>query len=256
MMKNNIVHSIMAFLMVLLLLLHVRAFAGAGVGVYGSLSAGKNNLKVVDSVYFERTDNVVSYMTYGCGFVADTNLDGKNIFSYRFRAGYDYNHADSAKTKKLHRVMQSNILAAGVYRDESVRIWIGPQIGLGYLWGSNTYTDMNFIFRGDIPLYNNTLNFSKMNIHLGLVAGININIVKHFTLSVEGGFRYNMYADLDDSSFFTAKRFEDYFPVMGPEGHLSISFMYRMSTDEANEVKTEPVQDNRTIKLQNLKKAM
>jgi hypothetical protein len=71
---------------------------------------------------------------------------------------------------------------------------------------------------------------NMLNFHLGIVLGINFNITEHFTLALDTGFRYNMHIELDGLKFGSSAKFQDNFPLMGPEGNITLSFMYRMDT--------------------------
>jgi hypothetical protein len=211
----------------ILLGFHRVGIAG-GVGIFGTWGTGKNNFQSTQSIIFwGKTDNVRGYMGYGCGFIADTNLGTEKIFNYRFKIGYDYQVSDSKENKKMHRGMLSNTFGAAIYNDVLLRIWLGPQIGIGYYWGINRFIDQNFIYNLMIPYPKTASNINTLNLHLGLVLGINVNVTKSFALAFEGGLRFNMYYEVINPSQSPQKRMEDYFEVMGPEGYISLALMYR-----------------------------
>ena len=105
------------------------AFGRSGIGIYGAWGTGNNNVSInlqnrmlkYPSAY-QKIDYIRSFMGYGCGFIADSNLDGEKIFNYRFKLGYDYLVSDSDENKKLHRGMISNTFGVGIYRDDLVRL--------------------------------------------------------------------------------------------------------------------------------------
>ncbi len=168
-------------------------------------------------------------MTVGCGFVADTNLGKKSVFNYRFSVGYDYQKSDNVDIKMLHRVSMTHIVGAGIYSDDTVRLWVGPHVGFGYLWGSNRYInpDYNSSYSLGDNSYWETLSFSTANFHIGMTLGFNINISSSVTIPLEGGFRFHIYTDFKKESKDGIHK--KLFNVMGPEGYAAIGVMYRFN---------------------------
>lgn len=224
-----------------IILFYSTGFAG-GIGVYTVLGTGINTLNtnmqnnvVKNGFMNQKTDNVRSFMSYGAGLIADTNLDGEKIFNYRFKLGYDYQVSDSDENKKLHRGMLTNIFGFGLYRDEQIRLWIGPLVGIGYLGGENTYTDNRFKYLGSFLPIKTKMEISMLDVNIGMELGIDINVVKSVTFSFEGGFQYNFYYNFDKKYVNLKTRIEDYFPMMGPEGFISFAVMNRFETVKQNE---------------------
>jgi hypothetical protein len=235
-----IMHTAMVPMMAgIIMVLCIKPSTAAGIGVELVAGGGSFLYNQADTM-FGVENSIGSILTIGCGFIADTNLGTKSIFNYRFKIGYNYQYSENEDIRNLHRVTMTHIFGAALFANDYVRLWFGPQIGVGYLWGSHTYySSDNIIYLEDL-LYNATpLIFSLFNIHAGLSLGININAGPSVTIPVEGGFRYNFYIDFLKSSPShggTAKLFE----VIGPEGYVSVGVMYRFNENEAkvNEKKT------------------
>lgn len=241
---KKVIYIIVAVI-ALITLLHETGIAG-GIGLYGSWSTGKNFIKHSNSSEIRmESDFDRNVMSYGGGFVADTNLGGTSIFNYRFRLGYDYEVLESDKSCYMNRVMWSNTFGFAVLRDDMVRLWVGPQIGIGYYWGRDV-----IIMPEQVAI--RYIDRSLLNIHLGLVLGLNVNITEHFSLAFEGGMRFNLYHDLEQSNYKNdnrysryrdnPSRFENTFPVMGPEGYLSLGFMFRFNEAVVNKEKAESLE--------------
>lgn len=214
--------------MVSMVVMNTAPASASGVGVQ-FVTGGGGLLYEQSEILFSNKNTIGSTMTIGCGFVADTNLGKKSIFNYRFRVGYDYQKSDNVDIQKLHRVTMTHIFGAGIYSDDTVRLWVGPHVGFGYLWGSNRYInpDYNSSYSLGDNSYWKTLSFSTANFHIGMTLGFNINISSSVTIPLEVGFRFNVYTDFK-------KENEDgihkkLFSVMGPEGYAAVGVMYRFS---------------------------
>lgn len=247
------------FIAISIIMLFYNTGFAVGTGIYTVLGTGINTLNtnmqnnvVKNGFMNQKTDNVRSFMSYGAGLITDTNLDGEKIFNYRFRLGYDFQVSDSDEYKYLHRVMLTNIFGVGLYRDEQVRLWLGPLVGIGYLGGENTYIDKNYLFNGSVFVKKSKMEVSLLDFNIGMELGININLVKSVTFSFEGGFQYNFYYNLNKKYVNLKKRIENYFPMMGPEGFISFAVMNRFETVKHNETgvkeqENKPYKNNDTI---------
>lgn len=190
--------------------------------------------------FYSKHNNIASTMTIGCGFVADTNLGGKSIFNYRFRLGYDFQRGDYPDMEDLHRVSMTHIFGAGIYADEYLRLWVGPQVGFGYMWGSNGYYVGRYTGINVFPYYKywDIMDYSQFNISVGLCLGLNIAIGPSVSIPIEAGIRFNIYTDFEkhDEDGYEKKLFS----VMGPEGYAAIGVMYRFNESSAAERGARP----------------
>jgi hypothetical protein len=200
---------------------------GAGIGVYGNAGGGQAYL-FREGFQF-RFRGIVNTTLVGGGFIADTNLSGSGIFNNRFKLGYDFQKADNGAIGRLNRVSASNIFGAGFYCNRVVRIWAGPQVGFGYLWGKNVFHDVTF--DTSLPFYSfppgplgyasykSSVTYSMFNLHAGAALGININLDEHVTVPVEAGFRLHLYTDFSPGGAP--------FDNLVPEGYVTIGILYR-----------------------------
>lgn len=209
-------------------LMAVMPAAAAGVGVQFVTGGGSFSYERADNFY-SKQNNIGNTLTIGCGFVADTNLGGKSIFNYRFRIGYDFQKADNKEIETLHRLTMTHVFGAGIYTNDYLRLWIGPQVGFGYLWGSNVYHVNRYTGISSFPYdyYKDTMNFSMFNIHVGMCLGLNINVSPSVSIPVETGLRFQIYTDFKkhDEDGFEKKLFSS----MGPEGYVAVGVMYRFN---------------------------
>jgi hypothetical protein len=85
----------------------------------------------------------------------------------------------------MNRFVFDNTFGFGVFRNRHVRIWLGPQIRLGYLTGEGDYE----ISGGDIR----RLDLWGGIAGIGAVGGINIHTGDTVSLGVDLGYRYSGY---------------------------------------------------------------
>jgi hypothetical protein len=213
------------FMVVLALFACAGEVRAAGVGVYGTIGGGRMNYALSNII---GTYNAIAEtMSGGCGFIADTNLGNDRLFNYRFRAGYEYQKTDSGIADHYQRVQASNIFGFGVYHHERVRVWVGPQIGIGYQWGNNRYYRYSNISVNGVVL---PMRISDpagyFGIHIGMAAGVNVAITPVISIPVECGFRYTLWVDLRKGQ--GAMRAGG-FTAMGPEGYAALGVMYRFN---------------------------
>lgn len=183
----------------------------------------------------------------GGGIVVDTACALDKIFNYRLYAGFDQSYPKEHK-EILSRIKLDNIFGFRVFRNELVRIWIGPSVGLQYFYTRISFLNNNQIFNkinaniiySDIKyrLYDKTFG-----VPVGISFGFNINIGEYFTLSFDLSGRINLYFGP-----ITEQYFRVYFPSIsgntivlpinkyypnsftgGLDSACNISFMYRIN---------------------------
>ena len=240
----NSVQSLFLYMLVVAYMVIIITTPASASGIGVQLVTGGGGLLYQQSEILLSNNNTIgNTMIIGCGFVADTNLGGKKIFNYRFRIGYDFQKGENDDIKQLHRVTMTHVFGAKIYSNDSIRLWIGPHVGAGYLWGDNRYInpDYNSSYSFDNN-YWKTLSFSLANFHAGMTLGININISSSLTIPLEGGFKFNIYTDFrkEDKDGIRKKLFN----VIGPEGYVAVGVMYRFNetTEKAGGNDTSPKQ--------------
>ncbi len=181
-------------------------------------------------------DAISGYSNFGFGFAADTNLGTKKTFNYRFRLGYDFQRSGHETANNLHRIAMTHIFGAGLYQSNFLRIWLGPQLGFGYLWGPRIHK-YNFVYLEKIPggsiaifydpyIFRDAIKFNFLNLNIGMTLGLNINIDRNVCIPIEGGFRFQFYTNLKRPF---SRGLQAVFNVMEPEGYGSIGAMYRFN---------------------------
>lgn len=140
-----------------------------GVGVYVPYSLGidvertsTEDITDIGSIYNYRLDK-----ESGIGVAIGTNLGKDKVFGYKFALEYTHpevnNWVDDAdKIEILHTFEFS------VVNTESVKLWLGPRINIGYEKFDNGYYDRDGIEIGIAP-----------------AIWINLNLAQHFTIAFD-----------------------------------------------------------------------
>ena len=156
--------------------------------------------------------------TFGGGLVFDTAVAKNKLFNYRLNIGYEkleykadsiFNDTantditDSTQDYQLyfHRVVLDNTFGFGVVRNKNWRLWIGPQIRLGYQWGNgNMLTE---------PLAME-LELDGFLYGIAPVVGANIHIAKAVSIGFDSGYRFNFSQGNLKKSFSSFNEAGDY----------------------------------------------
>ncbi len=204
----------------ILMAFHSVSYAAptSGMGLYGQVGVTNTYLKVRTSSQNYTNPTLLDW-GIGGGFVIDTNCSGTHWFNYRFKVGYDYLFAKKSQPFTSMRVNFDNIFGFAFVRTQSVRIFIGPLLGIGYVWGNKTsertflgneYPDPAYNYFVDgytteasmrtIPglVYNpksgtmvdRVSSVNLIRLSAGAALGINFNLSDKFTVSVDGGAKY------------------------------------------------------------------
>jgi hypothetical protein len=165
-----------------------------GLGIYGTTGKGnyvwtyhKSDIPDFD------VDSKVSRL--GIGFVLDTCLAMDKLFNYRLNIGYskvtidNEEHAVIKSDIKANEYHLYNTFGFGVFRSEIVRLWLGPQIGFGYINGEYDTTS---------PA-NEDNSFFTFFYAGALIAGLNFNIEDIITIGLDGGYRVSKHAGTADT---------------------------------------------------------
>ncbi|HNW28761.1 MAG TPA: hypothetical protein PKN50_09815 [Spirochaetota bacterium] len=162
----------------------------AGIGVYGT---GGVNFSTWN--YKGASANSTDYF-YGGGLVVDSNVARNELFGYRFTAGYEqYRLKDpdtDSTSSAMHRVSMSHTFGFGIARNETVRFWLGPRIGMHYLRYRDSYNTINMsMFPYVMPYPQNVkVTIDMIGIDALLAMGLNINMGDVATIFFDLGIGY------------------------------------------------------------------
>lgn len=207
------------------------------IGAYGTAGGGEMLFTVPGELVSDRPA-MRTTAVYGCGIMLDTGRGRGSLLDYRLTLGYEFRHSGDTMAAGLHNIAATHTLSFGIIQSEPVRFWMGPRIGLGYLWGRNSYTGVNslssdlaLLYPGSIMyglyLSRERLKFSYFHLQAGIALGVDIHIGRNVSVPVEVGFRYHFNTDFRGQD--TAGGFSSPFPVMGPEGFCSAGVLYRFT---------------------------
>jgi hypothetical protein len=180
------------YLLVLIapLIVFPSAAFGAGIGFYGSYDYTVNidNEEAEGGDWGYRERFVAKSHRADFGLVIDSAVARDSLFNYRLNIGGGFGPVDVKKTGggtnifglpissrgKWHfnvwDVQMFHSFGFGVVRTEVVRLWIGPQVGLGYAGAG----------------------YGQVYFKMGPVIGLNINAGDVFTFFIDGGYRFNV----------------------------------------------------------------
>ena len=105
---------------------------------------------------------------FGLGFKFETDpLFKKRVFSYRFQAGIESRdiEGDENETLELGGLVINNTFAFGRKTSETIYLWIGPQVSVGFYSGE---TDEEYL--GD------EISFSGVGVGIGVAGGANFKL--------------------------------------------------------------------------------
>jgi len=112
----------------------------------------------------------------GFGFVLDTNVSKDALFNYRLDLQYGtftYEN-DYGWEIDLDQFTMDHTFGFRIYRNELVRIWLGPQIRLSYATGD----------------YKNRIDYTQYGFGIAPVVGVNFNPGKVVSPALTVGYRY------------------------------------------------------------------
>ena len=149
----------------------------------------------------------------------DSNLAQDRLFNYRLNVGYDKLDVEgddwNDTTLELGGLVIDNTFGFGVLRTETFRLWLGPQVRLGF-------------YGGETDNSGTKLEAALFAFGLAPVVGANWNLGDSFTLSLVAGYRFMGFAggvDLSDDSD------DGTFTGSGNMGFLNLSAMFRTGSD-------------------------
>ena len=241
-----------------------------GIGAYVDVGGGGHTYDVTTSDFTKPGD--AKFVNVMGGFILDTNTGGPGIFNYRLKlGGGSYVNYEREMDLDISKIDMEHTFGFGIVRKQMIRFWIGPSIGVNYQWGKsdssrryvgglnvtetfNWWNDPAPI-QGDLsflaillpsipndPIYAVAFGLYRDKIKkiyfaggsIGLTTGLNINIVKHFGIGLEFGFKYDLTGGKQDRRVYhflydnPYGKFNDDLFVHGWNLYGSLSLMYRV----------------------------
>lgn len=184
------------------------AFA-AGFGFYGTGGITIDSFGGRGASMSDRRD-IISTTPLGGGILIDSTVARDRVFGNRLKIGVERPMALSGYSFEGWRAGARNAFGFGVKRTKNLRFWLGPQIGLHYLWGSSQKTRLAmdmvntpeyFLLHppsgfmpwlsSSSPFYNAILKdrrrYRLAVFEFGFVMGLNVTMGETFSLGLEWG---------------------------------------------------------------------
>jgi hypothetical protein len=183
----------------------------------------------------------------GGGLVIDDEKPGGK-YIHRYTITLDRYSIVKGSRQDLYRFSFVNTFCFVLSKNEHYKFWLGPQVGVRYIFGRSNYNyyDNNPIsqiipFSVQSPMITylyakeqyGKVKYNMAGLDLGIVAGLNVDIQKYVTLSTTGGLRYG--ATAGGISFRRGGLFQNNKLAFshGYEGFLDFSILYQFNTREA-----------------------
>lgn len=166
-MKKSVLVSLLGF-MFLVFLGSSNALA-IGLGLYGSYSGGSETWEGVDTKISYNKDTTCK----GFGFLLDTTVARDSLFNYQLNIGYLQNEVNP-NMGTLSGGSISHDFGFGVLRTPDVRLWLGPELKISYVSGSQS-----------------SIDYYKLDFGIGPVVGLNVHLGELVTLALKGGYLFN-----------------------------------------------------------------
>ncbi len=212
-----------------------------------------HNLGTINFNYEDMTD-LVSFQflkpesgflhSSGIGAFLDTNPDGTHWFGYRFTAELLCGNTFPDNSLSLVRVHFINIPHFKLYRNDSIKLWIGPMIAFGGVYGarsSKSYIMIfpNFLSFNDGLVYPFKIGIKNFYFNAGGAVGININLKNASTLTIEAGARLGISSSVKNRVPYSAGSISGVFSII--EGYISFGYLYRIADSSAKVQKIENI---------------
>ena len=120
----------------------------------------------------------------GVGFVLDTNPLGPEVFNYRLDIGYAHTFNSQSLPSSMNGISLNNSFGLGIARNENVRLWVGPAIGLG--------ADFHNGDEGSGVV---------LSVGGGVQAGLNVAASDSIAIAITAGYQYR-YAYNNDGYYY------------------------------------------------------
>ena len=196
--------------------------AGAvGIGVYGGFSYSEAEFQGIE---YSNVFNSAIFYWGGAGLVVDTAVAKKKILNYRLNLGIGqvFQERPSGSYGFDISGIKAELMSTfgfGIVKLSFMRMWLGPQLGIRF---------------SHIEVDQWDLDYDCLLLSGGAVLGFNFNIGNYFTISVDGGFRYN--AGLNFATVQHSSQILDYETdfTHGPEGFVNLSVIFRIGDTYGN----------------------
>jgi opacity protein-like surface antigen len=216
----------------------IAAPAGAtGLGLYLTYGDGSSELDENwddDSSFHELSTEGDSEF-YGGGFVLDTAVALDRVFNYRLNVGFEKleYEADSVFNETLgsplafrvydldvKRLVIDNTFGFGIVRLEGFRMWLGPQIRIGGMWGD-----------GNQATATQTAEVDVAGVVLGFapVLGFNINAPGNVSIGIDLGYRWSFMGGKIDKKLSTGYDDDDSFSFRERSVFINVSLLFRLN---------------------------
>ncbi len=176
--------------------------------------------------------------------IDDERADGNYI--HRYNITMDRYSISKGSQQVLYRFSFVNTFCFVVSKNDYYKFWLGPQIGVRYLFGKTNYNyfDSNplpnailYSYYIPVPLLSYKYGKAKYNLaglDLGLVAGLNVDLKRYVTLSTSGGIRYG--ATAGGMSFRNGGLFQKNRIAFshGYEAFVDFSIMYQLDSRQTD----------------------
>lgn len=169
-----------------------------GIGVYGQYKNASTEMYVdyldPDNIFTEWEERPDGKRSLGgFGLLLDTSVFSDSIFNYRLQIGMGFgtlsidgvNYNDDITLTEYHMY---HSFGFGIVRNDSVRLWLGPQIGLGLASGTYSY-----------PGSADT-EYKEYFASIGAILGINVHLSERFSLGLSAGARNNLVVSGTDAA--------------------------------------------------------
>lgn len=156
-----------------------------GLGFYLQKGAGSGESTTYDVVAWGNdVEDDFDYDQFSIGFQMDTAPLDDKIFNYRLNIGLGDVAGDSdlGNDFELKELKIENDFGFRVAGNNKFRIWLGPELAIGFYEGDNDYG-------GDLNM---------MSLGLGPVVGANIGITDSMAVTVKVGYIFSAFVGLEE----------------------------------------------------------
>jgi hypothetical protein len=223
-----------------------------GIGAYFEAAGGEGYRKVRSSS-LESTGGTASGYGFRAGLIFDTCVACDDVFSYRLKIGGGTSWTDLVSATNYNSFHMSHTFAFAAVKNDIVKFWIGPQIGIRYRRGNSdrlffgtelpgtTYAMLNAASLA-FPYYQygafkERTKQSLFGANAGIAFGTNLNLGDYVTLALEAGVTYGYDTGRQEREVYWAgnpivafNKFKHEKVIEhGVEGYGSIAFMFRFA---------------------------
>jgi hypothetical protein len=216
---------------------HAHAF---GIGVklthnLGNIKFGYTGLIDAPTVKFSMPESGILH-SVGIGAFFDTNVDGESWFGYRFCVEVLHAGSGDRASSSLIRVHFNNMPHFKLYQNDLIKLWIGPLISFGGVYGVRIRRSyilefpaiIDFSYRYVEPFRIKIKNFYFNG---GGAVGLNINLKNSNTLTVEIGARLGIGPALKTN--ISVGHIDANYTIF--EGFISFGYLYRIIDSSAEQ---------------------